>query len=68
MCPCKTPGCPLLPQLENILFTGPEMTLKLADFGLCLNLREERSVTRAGTLDYMVRVSCAQEAGEATQQ
>lgn len=29
------------------------MTLKLADFGLCLNLREERSVTRAGTLDYM---------------
>ena len=31
------------------------MTLKLADFGLCLNLREERSVTRAGTIDYMVR-------------
>ena len=42
-------------QLENILFHGDSMTLKLADFGLCLNLREERSVTRAGTLDYMVR-------------
>lgn len=27
-----------------------QLTLKLADFGLCLNLREERSVTRAGTL------------------
>ncbi|GAX80075.1 hypothetical protein CEUSTIGMA_g7513.t1 [Chlamydomonas eustigma] len=40
-------------QLENILFTGPDLTLKLADFGLCLNVREERSVTRAGTLDYM---------------
>jgi tRNA A-37 threonylcarbamoyl transferase component Bud32 len=37
-------------KLENILFTGPEMTLKLADFGLCLNLQEERSVTRAGEL------------------
>ena len=33
------------------------MTLKLADFGLCLNLKEERSVTRAGTLDYMVSLS-----------
>ena len=43
-------------QLENILFSGEEMTLKLADFGLCLNLREERSVTRAGTLDYMASV------------
>ena len=42
-------------QLENILFHGESMTLKLADFGICLNLREERSVTRAGTLDYMVR-------------
>lgn len=29
------------------------MTLKLADFGLALNLREERAVTRVGTLDYM---------------
>lgn len=43
-------------QLENILFHGENMTLKLADFGLCLNLREERPVTRAGTLDYMVRM------------
>jgi len=40
-------------KLENILFAGPSCTLKLADFGLCLNMREERSVTRAGTLDYM---------------
>lgn len=40
-------------KLENILFDGPGMVLKLADFGLCLSLREERAVTRAGTLDYM---------------
>mmetsp|Transcript_7609 Transcript_7609/g.16491 ORF Transcript_7609/g.16491 Transcript_7609/m.16491 type:complete len:1013 (+) Transcript_7609:148-3186(+) len=40
-------------KLENILFSGETMTLKVADFGLCLNIREERSVTRAGTLDYM---------------
>ena len=45
-------------KLENIIFDGPDMTLKLADFGLCVSLREERSVTRAGTLDYMVRLSC----------
>lgn len=29
------------------------MCLKLADFGLALNLREERAVTRVGTMDYM---------------
>lgn len=29
------------------------MALKLADFGLAIDLREERAVTRAGTLDYM---------------
>ena len=29
------------------------MTLKLGDFGLAIDLREERAVTRAGTLDYM---------------
>jgi hypothetical protein len=29
------------------------MCLKLADFGLAIDLREERAVTRAGTLDYM---------------
>ena len=31
------------------------MVLKLGDFGLAIDLREERAVTRAGTLDYMVR-------------
>lgn len=31
------------------------MKLKLADFGLAIDLGEERAVTRAGTLDYMVR-------------
>ncbi|KAI8467295.1 MAG: kinase-like domain-containing protein [Monoraphidium minutum] len=38
---------------ENILFTKGSMCLKLADFGLAIDLREERAVTRAGTLDYM---------------
>jgi len=38
---------------ENILFTKHNMCLKLADFGLAIDLREERAVTRAGTLDYM---------------
>ena len=39
---------------ENILFAKEGgMTLKLADFGLAIDLREERAVTRAGTLDYM---------------
>eukprot|EP00775_Hariotina_reticulata_P007638 gene7638-7840_t len=37
---------------ENILFSG-DMVLKIADFGLAVNLREERAVTRVGTLDYM---------------
>lgn len=37
---------------ENILFSK-NMCLKLADFGLAIDLREERAVTRAGTLDYM---------------
>ncbi|KAI8467840.1 MAG: kinase-like domain-containing protein, partial [Monoraphidium minutum] len=37
---------------ENILFTAG-MVLKLADFGLAIDLRQERAVTRAGTLDYM---------------
>lgn len=27
--------------------------IKLADFGLAINMNEERPVTRAGTLDYM---------------
>ncbi len=37
---------------ENILFTG-DMRLKLCDFGLAINMREEKAVTRAGTLEYM---------------
>lgn len=37
---------------ENILFTH-DMVLKLADFGLCIDLRKERAVTRLGTLDFM---------------
>ncbi len=39
---------------ENVLFTR-SMQLKLCDFGLAIDLREERAVTRAGTLEYMVR-------------
>ena len=42
---------------ENILFTS-DMTLKLADFGLAIDLRRERAVTRAGTLDYMAPEVC----------
>ena len=38
---------------ENILFTKGDCRLKLADFGLAIDLRQERAVTRAGTLDYM---------------
>uniref|UniRef100_A0A7R9W0E9 Protein kinase domain-containing protein n=2 Tax=Chlamydomonas euryale TaxID=1486919 RepID=A0A7R9W0E9_9CHLO len=37
---------------ENVLFTEHRV-LKLADFGLAIDLTEERAVTRAGTLDYM---------------
>eukprot|EP00798_Chlamydomonas_sp_ICE-L_P012871 gene12871-5377_t len=37
---------------ENIMFTK-DMRLKLSDFGLAIDMREERGVTRAGTLDYM---------------
>eukprot|EP00955_Chlamydomonas_euryale_P076689 362749-Chlamydomonas_euryale.AAC.13 len=40
---------------ENVLFTEHRV-LKLADFGLAIDLTEERAVTRAGTLDYMVRM------------
>lgn len=35
---------------ENVLFTK-SMQLKLADFGLALDMREERAVTRAGEAD-----------------
>lgn len=38
---------------ENILFADRGSCLKLADFGLAIDLRQERAVTRAGTLDYM---------------
>lgn len=48
---------------ENILFADKGSCLKLADFGLAIDLREERAVTRAGTLDYM-----APEVRAATQQ
>jgi serine/threonine protein kinase len=34
---------------ENVLFTDQRI-LKLADFGLAIDLNEERAVTRAGTL------------------
>ncbi|KAG2450867.1 hypothetical protein HYH02_004700 [Chlamydomonas schloesseri] len=37
---------------ENILFAR-NMTFKLCDFGLAIDLRDERAVTRAGTLEYM---------------
>ncbi|KAL6755432.1 kinase-like domain-containing protein [Haematococcus lacustris] len=37
---------------ENCLLTETRQ-LKLADFGLAVDLREERANTRAGTLDYM---------------
>ncbi len=43
----------LIIQPENVLFTDHKV-LKLADFGLAIDLNEERAVTRAGTLDYMV--------------
>ena len=37
---------------ENILLTM-NGKVKFADFGLSINARAERPVTRAGTLDYM---------------
>ncbi len=41
------------PQPENVLFTA-DWRLVIADFGVSINLNEERAVTRAGTLEYMV--------------
>jgi serine/threonine protein kinase len=38
--------------MENILLTQKNH-IKLADFGLAIDLEKERAVTRAGTLDYM---------------
>ena len=40
-------------QPENILFTA-DWCLRVADFGVAINLNDERAVTRAGTADYMV--------------
>ena len=37
---------------ENLLFTA-NGTLKVADFGLSIDITQERPVTRVGTLDYM---------------
>ncbi|KAL6757666.1 hypothetical protein V8C86DRAFT_2616161 [Haematococcus lacustris] len=37
---------------ENLLLSATGQ-LKVADFGLCISLAEERAVTRVGTLDYM---------------
>jgi hypothetical protein len=37
---------------ENILLTSNKV-IKIADFGLSINVTQERPVTRAGTLDYM---------------
>ncbi|KAG1676372.1 hypothetical protein FOA52_001167 [Chlamydomonas sp. UWO 241] len=37
---------------ENILFSR-DMVLKLGDFGLAIDIGQEKPVTRAGTLDYM---------------
>jgi serine/threonine protein kinase len=63
---CCVGHCPCCPQYlhtraiihrdikpENILFANNGSCLKLADFGLAIDLRQERAVTRAGTLDYM---------------
>ena len=38
---------------QNILLDASG-NIKLADFGLAIDLNDERAVTRAGTLDYMV--------------
>lgn len=38
---------------ENLLMSSGRV-LKLADFGLSIDISEERPVTRVGTLDYMV--------------
>ncbi|PNH08646.1 Aurora kinase A [Tetrabaena socialis] len=37
---------------ENVLFAA-DGTIKLADFGLAINMVEERPISRVGTLDYM---------------
>eukprot|EP00955_Chlamydomonas_euryale_P058263 357008-Chlamydomonas_euryale.AAC.5 len=42
---------------ENTVFTR-DLVMKITDFGLAIDLREERAVTRLGTLDYMVCARC----------
>ena len=42
---------------QNILLDASG-NIKIADFGLSIDLNEERAVTRAGTLDYMVGGTC----------
>jgi len=44
---------------ENLLLTDDHLSVKLADFGFAVNFRQQRSMTRVGTLEYMVRaVQC----------
>ena len=43
----------VIPSRQNILLDASG-NIKLADFGLAIDLNDERAVTRAGTLDYMV--------------
>lgn len=40
---------------QNILLTA-DGTVQLADFGAAIDISAERPLTRAGTLEYMVRV------------
>lgn len=40
---------PFLPQPENVLLTETRV-IKLADFGLAIDLNEEKANTRAGTI------------------
>ena len=42
-------------KLENTLLSGLG-EIKLADFGLAIDTNHERPVTRAGTMDYMVKI------------
>jgi hypothetical protein len=46
---------------ENILFTR-NMTFKLCDFGLAIDLRDERAVTRAGVSEYKGGQGCGARA------
>jgi hypothetical protein len=39
---------------ENLLLTDNNLSVKLADFGFAVNFTQQQSVTRLGTLEYMV--------------